>query len=65
MESYHEKLCERHDTYEAIKEMISTRLADEQDAPFWLITLDYGLRTTRAAIDWCDETKELLLQREG
>ncbi|WP_106532362.1 PadR family transcriptional regulator [Planomicrobium soli] len=65
LENYQEKLVSRYETYEAIKEMITTRLSAEEDAPFWLITLNYGLRTTQAAIDWCEETKEVLFHKEG
>ncbi|TWT14623.1 PadR family transcriptional regulator [Planomicrobium sp. CPCC 101079] len=64
LDNYQEKLYVRYDTYKAIKEMIAIRLADEKDAPFWLITLDYGMRTTQAAIDWCEETKKLLIKEE-
>ncbi|RNF40411.1 PadR family transcriptional regulator [Planococcus salinus] len=65
LDDYLARLLTRHNTYEAIKNMISTQLFDEQDAPFWIITLDYGLRTTQAAIDWCEDTKSLLLKKEG
>ncbi|WKA56702.1 PadR family transcriptional regulator [Planococcus shixiaomingii] len=65
LENYQKKLEERYNTYAGIKEMISTQLKDEEDAPFWIITLNYGLKTTQAAIDWCQETKELSLKKEG
>lgn len=58
--AYRAKLVERLNTYLGIQGMIQTQLADQADAPFWLITLDYGLRTTQAAIDWCDETAKIL-----
>lgn len=64
LDQYQEKLIARHQAYEAIKEMISSQLFAEEDAPYWIITLDYGLRTTQAAIDWCQETKDVLLQKE-
>lgn len=60
LEAYREKLLDRHHTYLGIQEMIKTQLPEQPDAPFWLITLDYGLRTTLAAIDWCDETRRTL-----
>lgn len=65
LKDYHANLLSRLHTYEAIKAMISTQLFGEEDAPFWIITLDYGLRTTQAAIDWCEDTKNLLLKKEG
>ncbi len=60
LEAYREKLTDRYTTYLGIQEMINTQLKEQADAPFWLITLDYGIRTTLAAIDWCDETKKIL-----
>ncbi|WP_221567874.1 PadR family transcriptional regulator [Alkalihalobacillus sp. TS-13] len=64
LKTYQEKLINRYNTYEGIKEMITTRLNDEVDAPYWIITLDYGLRTTQAEIDWCEDTKKKLLEEE-
>ncbi|GGD25440.1 PadR family transcriptional regulator [Pontibacillus salipaludis] len=61
IEIYHENLLERYNTYEGIKEMILTESCDHKDAPFWIITLDYGLSTTHAAIEWCVKTKDTLL----
>lgn len=60
LEAFHEKLAERLHTYRGIQEMIQTQLMEQPDAPFWLITLDYGLRTTQAAMDWCEETKRTI-----
>lgn len=54
---YAEKLRERFDTYESIEQMIRDHSPNQEDAPFWLMTLDYGKRTTKAAIEWCEATK--------
>lgn len=64
LETYYEKLISRHSTYQEIREMITACLLDQEDAPFWLITIDYGLRTSQAAIDWCKDTKKLLLKQK-
>ncbi len=61
LDTYHSKLSERYNTYAGIKEMILSDLCDQGDTPFWIITLDYGLCTTEAAMDWCVKTKETLL----
>lgn len=58
--AYREKLVDRHNMYLGIQEMIKTQLPEQDDAPFWLITLDYGLRANLAASEWCDETKRTL-----
>ena len=54
---YLSKLHERFHTYEAIEQMINHTYGEKEDAKFWLITLDYGKRTTRAAIEWAEDTK--------
>ncbi|WP_408009940.1 PadR family transcriptional regulator [Pseudalkalibacillus sp. A8] len=64
LDTYQEKLITRYNTYEGIKEMINTQLMEEEDAPFWIITLDYGLCMTQAEIDWCKDTKKKLVKEE-
>ncbi|WP_165997909.1 PadR family transcriptional regulator [Bacillus sp. Cs-700] len=62
---YKLKLLERLNTYQAIDEMIRETYGDQEDAKFWLLTLDYGIRTTQAASEWADEAKlKLTLRRE-
>jgi PadR family transcriptional regulator, regulatory protein AphA len=53
---YLEKIRERYNTFESIEQMINENLSDQADAQFWLITLDYGKRTTKAVIEWCECT---------
>lgn len=57
---YLKRLKERYTTYLSIEQMITESLLDQSGATFWLITLDYGKRTTQAAIDWCEATMEKL-----
>ncbi|WP_342615500.1 PadR family transcriptional regulator [Peribacillus frigoritolerans] len=64
LDTYYEKLISRHRTYQGVKEMITTCLIDQEDAPFWIITIDYGLRVSQAAIDWCKDTKKSLLKQK-
>jgi len=60
LKDYKHKLQAVYETYEQIEEMISSPGCEEGDAKYWLFTLDYGKRVTKAAIDWCEETvKEL------
>ena len=60
LDHYQSKLQERLNTYQAIEEMIRGTYGDQEDAKFWLLTLDYGLRTTLAASEWADEAKKKL-----
>jgi len=38
---------------------------DLRDAPFWLMTLSFGIHRARAAVAWCDETIEKLREMEA
>lgn len=65
LDHYQSKLQERLNTYQAIEEMIRGTYGDQEDAKFWLLTLDYGKRTTQAASEWANEAKlKLTLRRE-
>ncbi|WP_066187283.1 PadR family transcriptional regulator [Gracilibacillus timonensis] len=60
LKDYHQKLIELYQTYEGIEEIISAHDSNLKDARYWLFTLEYGKRTTEAAIAWCEATlKEL------
>jgi PadR family transcriptional regulator, regulatory protein AphA len=54
--NYKRELQKKIENYEAIEEMIITWNAQNPDVSYWLYTLDYGKRTTKAAIKWCDVT---------
>lgn len=54
LSEYLKKLHERYQTYQSIEHMINSSYADKHEAQFWLMTLDYGKRTTKAAIEWCE-----------
>lgn len=64
LHDYKQKLEERYQTYRGIEEMISTYEKGRQDATYWLFTLDYGKRITKAAIEWCESTIIQISNRE-
>ncbi|WP_188455516.1 PadR family transcriptional regulator [Virgibacillus oceani] len=53
---YKQKLMKRYQTYSGIEQAITTHDHDKEDAMYWLFTLDYGKRITKAAIGWCEST---------
>ncbi|QFT87977.1 hypothetical protein FIU87_04845 [Bacillus sp. THAF10] len=61
---YKEKLTARYQTYETIKHNLSEHHKDHVDAIYWIITLDYGIATTEAAMKWCEETIRKLKEEE-
>ena len=56
LQNYKQKLEDRYQTYVNIEMAIITHNENDENARYWLFTLDYGKRVTRAAIDWCDFT---------
>ncbi len=51
--------CEKElKTYAGIKEKLSK--STNKRAPYWLITLNYGIKTTQAELAWCNETLKTL-----
>lgn len=55
LKDYKQKLAQRYETYVSIEYSILEQATDEEkDVKYWLLTLDYGKRTTIAAIEWCE-----------
>lgn len=64
LEEYKQKLEARYHTYINIEQAITTNKHNGEDARYWLFTLDYGKRITKAAIEWCTFTLEQFLEEE-
>ncbi len=62
--NYEKLLNERLKTYHLIKQSIKTSDPTDKDATFWLITLNYGIKSTEACMEWCEETKKQLKNME-
>lgn len=56
LEDYRKTLESRYATYEVIEQGISHNHHEQKDAMYWLFTLDYGKRVTKAALEWCEYT---------
>ncbi|SET17306.1 DNA-binding transcriptional regulator, PadR family [Salinibacillus kushneri] len=65
LQTYKQKLEERYQIYISIEQGIKDHNEREEDAMYWLLTLDYGKRMTATAIDWCDDTLEKFITKEG
>lgn len=64
LEDYKQKLDARYQTYESIEQAISKYKDIGEDSLYWLFTLDYGKRVTKAASDWCTFTLEKISDQE-
>jgi PadR family transcriptional regulator AphA len=46
--------------YRAIEHQIRTEKKGNPNAPFWLITVQYGQRSSEALLRWCDDATKIL-----
>ena len=56
LQHYKQKLEARYQTYESIELAIVQHQSHDKNSMYWLFTLDYGKRVTKAAIEWCEFT---------
>src|SRR5699024_9585645 len=49
LREYQKRLQDQYSTYKGIENMLLTNHPKDTDLTYWLITLDYGKRTTQAA----------------
>ena len=56
LQKFKQDLEVRYQTYISIEQAIIHHESTDKDSIYWLFTLDYGKRTTKAAIDWCEFT---------
>lgn len=64
LEEYKRKLENRYAAYTGIEQAITNDQEKGADTKYWLFTLDYGKRVTKAAIEWCTFTLEELSKEE-
>lgn len=60
LRAYKQKLSEQYETYSGIEQMLTKNMEEDTDTTYWLLTLDYGKRTTYAAIEWCESAIEII-----
>jgi PadR family transcriptional regulator AphA len=56
VERFHARCVTEIATYEAVLRMIDEQEARHPDAPFWKMTLSYGLHHSRSLKEWAEET---------
>jgi len=60
LQNYKQELEGHYQTYISIEQAIINHKDNDDESIYWLFTLDYGKRTTKAAIDWCEFTLDKL-----
>ncbi|MGD6804576.1 PadR family transcriptional regulator [Rossellomorea vietnamensis] len=56
LHNYKRDLEKRCQTYITIEQSITANHSLDGDAAYWLFTLDYGKRVTKAGVEWCEST---------
>jgi DNA-binding PadR family transcriptional regulator len=56
IEEYRKLQTELHKAITAVERTIRSQHPEGPDAPYWLMTVNYGKKITRARVAWCDET---------
>lgn len=56
LQNYKQRLESRYQTYESIELAIQQHQSHDENSMYWIFTLDYGKRVTKAAIEWCEST---------
>ncbi|MBA3815178.1 MAG: PadR family transcriptional regulator [Parachlamydiaceae bacterium] len=64
LEEYQSILKEKKTVYLEIQDKLQREHEQETGLPYWLITLDFGIRQIDAAIDWCESTSQKLYKLE-
>ena len=54
VEEFHQMLIEKHQVFHTIKERLELDNKYDSGLPHWLMTLDFGLRQVKSAIEWCE-----------
>jgi PadR family transcriptional regulator, regulatory protein AphA len=53
VEEFQQTLLRKEKIYQSIKDTLQVDQKDEPGLPYWLMTIDFGLRQTKSALEWC------------
>ena len=56
LEEYRDALSTKLALFEHIKRRLLNEEKNSPSLPYWLLTLDYGLKQTGSALEWCQES---------
>ncbi|MBA3238058.1 MAG: PadR family transcriptional regulator [Parachlamydiaceae bacterium] len=60
LEEHQRVLKDKKAVFLEIQDKLQLEHGEEKGLPYWLITLDYGIRQVEAALDWCENTLKQL-----
>jgi len=62
---YRKSAQEAHDRLKQVAASVKAQSPDDPDLDWWLLTIDFGLRSLRAVLEWCDEAIPKVQAMEG
>jgi PadR family transcriptional regulator AphA len=60
LEEYQKVLKDKRRVFLEIQDKLQREHHEDTGLPYWLITLDYGIRQAEASLDWCENTLKQL-----
>jgi DNA-binding PadR family transcriptional regulator len=60
LELHRQRMTATNRFYRQLAQDLQANIPEDPDLPYYLITLDYGIHTTEAIIQWCGKTIERL-----
>lgn len=58
IEEFKQMLVKKNKVFHTIKGRLQLEQKGKPGLPYWLMTLDFGLRQTKSALDWCEYVLE-------
>ena len=56
VEEYRKRQTKRYEECKAIQRNLRSQDPGNLAVPYWLMTVNYGVRIAQARLDWCDDT---------
>lgn len=62
IENYKQQLLERKSGFEQSRKTLPVECPHEVGLPFWLLTIEFGIRRLQASLEWCEHALDVLSQ---
>lgn len=65
VEEFYQVLLKKDKIYQKIKDKLHLEQKGQPGFPYWLMTLDFGLRQVKSALEWCESVLKQYDKLEG
>jgi PadR family transcriptional regulator, regulatory protein AphA len=59
IKEFHQMLIEKDKIYQSIRNKLQLDHKGQSGLPYWLMTLDFGLKQVKSALEWCESALNL------